>query len=348
MALGRHVLSPAGAGRAPSPPAARRARGCRSAWSRCRRGRAASAPRAGRRRSAAGGWRRRGAARAGETGRRSSPAAAASALSSRAKSWRVRWPLSPNDGNSHLSAPPAPRRPACAGRGSGPSRAWRPRSAAPSAPCRPCRAPPAASRRAAPPRPAARPARRRAGRWRRAVSISAASRAARNCTPAAAAGVGRGRVRRRQQPVDLGRSDSTLGRRAAAPRPLEHRGRIVRARCPRHRGSGGTGGWPTAAAPPRSALKPRVVEIGEIARGCRRWRPARPPAHARRETRHSRRGRADRRRACCRRRRARPPCMSRNSATAPRPVGRGGAASARFRRPPGHLTRPGGTGRAAP
>src|SRR5882724_2987730 len=30
------------------------------------------------------------------------PAAAASALSSRAKCWRVMWPLSPNDGNRHF------------------------------------------------------------------------------------------------------------------------------------------------------------------------------------------------------------------------------------------------------
>ena len=56
---------PAGAGRAPGSSAVPPARGCRSAWSRCRRGRAASAPRADRRRSAGGGWRRHGAARAG-------------------------------------------------------------------------------------------------------------------------------------------------------------------------------------------------------------------------------------------------------------------------------------------
>ena len=78
------------------------AHGYRSAWSRCRRGRAASAPRAGRRRCAAGGWRRRGAARAGRAAPPRCRSARASALSSRAKCWRVRWPGSPNDGNSHF------------------------------------------------------------------------------------------------------------------------------------------------------------------------------------------------------------------------------------------------------
>ena len=83
------------------PAAAPRARACRSASSKCRRGREAAARRGGRRRSAGDGWQRRGGARAARSSPARMPAAAASSLRSRAKAWRVRWPLSPNEGNSH-------------------------------------------------------------------------------------------------------------------------------------------------------------------------------------------------------------------------------------------------------
>ena len=108
-----------------------------------------------------------------------------SAFSSRAKCWRVRWPFSPKEGNSHFDFA---SRSACGTQRKilGHGAFGRVVERAPAAPCRPCRARPACADLVAPPTPAMPRVRTRATRWRRPLraDIAGAQRAA--AEPAAA------------------------------------------------------------------------------------------------------------------------------------------------------------------
>ena len=132
------ALSPADGARRAAPSAARARRGCRSAWSRCRRGRAAAAPRAGRRRGSADAWRRHGAACAA-TAAPSMPAVRAYFFTSFQNICRVMPGAARGDEQSRRVLLPVQDRGArLVHVAREPARAPR-RRTAPAAPCCPCR-----------------------------------------------------------------------------------------------------------------------------------------------------------------------------------------------------------------
>ena len=180
------------------------------------------------------------------------PAATASAFRSRAKCWRVRWPLSPNDGNSHLGVASLCSRLASAIRreivahrllGGVVERHQALLAALAAHHQQPLVAP-----------------RRRGGQrdqlgHAQAGGVEHLEQAdeARGAQPLG--GSSRrldGRARGREQAVDL-RDRQHLRQRRGRASGLRSRRPDRRRDGPRHRGNGRAGGPPTAAAPPRTA-----------------------------------------------------------------------------------------------